>query len=90
MRIVASELYFSEIFDMEFPKLPGVTANILLSAWELLHGGATELSERMPTNSEIRELRDIRKFAPVLSVRILCDMFAKGLKISEELGRSII
>jgi hypothetical protein len=90
MRVIASELYFRELFNMELPSVPGVTPSLLLSAWELLYGVAAALAERMPSASEIKEVRDLWQFAPVLPVRLLRDTLTEGLGISSEMSRSII
>lgn len=90
LRLVASELYFRELFEMELPKLPGVTPAQLLSAWEILFGIAGAIAKRLPTASAIKQVQDLWQFAPVLPVRVLIQAIAEGLGISVELSRSII
>ena len=90
LRIVASELYFEELFQSELPNLKGVTPDLLLSAWELLYSLSKALTSGMPNESSVNEPRDLFQFAPAIPRTKLCELLAKGLEIPFHLAKDII
>lgn len=90
LRMVATELYFEDLFQCQLPKLKGVTPDLLLSAWELLYSLSEALVSEMSNESSITNPRDLLQFAPAIPRTKLCDLLAKGLEIPFRLAKDII
>lgn len=90
LRLLGSELYFQGLFECELPAINGVKLDLLVSAWELLHSLAEALAARMPTDSEITELRDLWQFAPAIPRTKLCELLAKNLLIPYDRAGAIL
>jgi hypothetical protein len=90
LRVIASELYFRDLFECELPTLPGVTLGVLLSAWEVLYSFGEALAAKLPQRSAIEEVEDLWQFAPRIPRTQLADLLRRTLGISLDQGSRII
>ncbi|MCY1077118.1 hypothetical protein [Archangium lansingense] len=88
--LIAEELYFSAMMDIDLPATPGITLRTLLNAWKALYYLSEALFSRLPADSGVFALRKLNEYSPTLSSGDLIDIIRKALDCSVLTSRSIL